>query len=113
MNRGVQVDPRKRTLAAYLEGVLKTSAKPRVAENTFRDYEKHLRKQVVPTLGSKRLDQITPGQIRALYVKAAQGHPMETLFTSPSRRGSVLVRLWRFAESTWLSNAAGWSCSVP
>jgi integrase len=71
VDRGVQVEPGKRTLGAYLEEWLKTSAKPRVSENTFRDYGKHLRKHVIPALGSKRLDQITAAQIRALYQSMA------------------------------------------
>ena len=80
VDRGVQVEPRKRTLAAYLEEWLKTSAKPRVSENTFRDYEKHLRRHVIPALGSKRLEQVTPGQIRALYQGMADqglGRPVQ------------------------------------
>jgi hypothetical protein len=67
VNRGIRVDPGKRTLAAFLEGWLETSAKQRVAENTFRDYGKHLRRHVIPGLGSKRLEHVTADHIRGLY----------------------------------------------
>ena len=71
VDRGVQVEPGKRTLGAYLDGWLETSAKPRVSQNTFRDYGKLLRKFVIPALGSKRLEQVNPSQIRALYQSMA------------------------------------------
>jgi integrase len=68
---GIQVEPGKRTLGAYLENWLVTSAKPRVSENTYRDYAKLLRKFVIPALGSKRLDQVAVDQVRALYQSMA------------------------------------------
>jgi hypothetical protein len=96
VNRGVQVEPGKRTLAAYLEDWLKTSAKPRVAENTFRDYGKHLCRHVIPALGSKRLEQVTPAQIRALYQAMADQGSVE-LFSTPTpsfaRRSRQLLRI--------------------
>src|SRR4051812_12817267 len=54
-DRGVKVQPGKLTLTAWLESWLEGSAKRRVSARTFRDYEKLLRKFVVPAIGSKRL----------------------------------------------------------
>ena len=48
-----------------------TSAKPRVSETTYRSYASLLRRFVIPGLGSKRLDQVTPDQVRALYQSMA------------------------------------------
>jgi hypothetical protein len=64
---GTFVEPARMSLNSYLDKWLETAAKPRVGPRTFQDYTWLLKKYVRPTLGERRLDQITPLEIQGLY----------------------------------------------
>jgi integrase len=79
------------------------------ARNTFRDYGKVLRKFVIPALGSRRVDQVTPKEIRALYQSMADQGLCRTVQHTHSilrhaLQGAVTDRLltWNPAAGTKL-----------
>jgi len=59
---GVQV-----TLDEFLDHWLKTAAKPKVREKTYRDYEAMLRRYVRPNIGTKDMAVLSPLDIQGAY----------------------------------------------
>lgn len=69
VDAGTFVEPCRQTLAEYLERWLETVAKLSVADRTLEDYRARLRRDVVPTLGHRRLDQLSVQDVQALYAE--------------------------------------------
>lgn len=67
ISTGTFVEPSQMTLSAYLDKWLKAAACPRVREKTFRSYEDVLRLYVRPAMGERRLADVRPFDIQALY----------------------------------------------
>ena len=59
---GVQV-----TLDEFLDHWLKTAAKPKVREKTYRDYEAMLRRYIRPYIGTKSIAVLSPLDIQGTY----------------------------------------------
>jgi integrase len=66
------VDPGRRTVKAFLEEWLKTTARLRVSPNTWARYESIVRLHLVPHLGHLRLDRLTGDHIEALWLTLEQ-----------------------------------------
>ena len=64
---GVIVEGNGLTVSKYLDRWIETAAKPRLSGRTFADYEDLLRRYVRPALGRKRLGDLRPLDIQALY----------------------------------------------
>lgn len=64
---GTFVDPAPITLGAYLDRWLNEAAKPKVRERTHADYASLLARYVRPVLGGRRLRDLTPLDVQALY----------------------------------------------
>ena len=64
---GSFVEPTKMTLNSYLDHWLETAARPGVRQRTYDGYEGLLERHVRPPLGDRRLHQLTPIEIQALY----------------------------------------------
>jgi integrase len=65
---GVFIEPSAMTLNAYLDQWLETAAKPGVSKRTFSDYEDLMRRYVRDVLGSRKLSQVSPLEVQALYM---------------------------------------------
>lgn len=68
-DRGVLQTMTTDTVNEYLDHWLDVAARPRLRESTFRDYRWMLERYVRPAIGNKRLAQLTPLDIQALYSK--------------------------------------------
>ena len=64
---GSLVEPVRLSLDAYLDQWIEDAVKPRVRPRTLQDYRRFLDQHVRPTLGTRRLDRITPLDIQKLY----------------------------------------------
>ena len=67
LDMGSFVEPTKMTLNSYLDHWLETAARPGVRQRTYDGYEGLLERHVRPPLGDRRLHQLTPIEIQALY----------------------------------------------
>jgi integrase len=64
---GAVVEGNGVTLGKYLDRWLQVAARPRVSDRTFADYEDLLRRYVRPAMSRKRLSDVRPLDIQALY----------------------------------------------
>src|SRR5687767_12174778 len=67
ISTGTFVESSPLTVSAYLDRWLETAARPRLTERTFISYKWFLKQHVRPTLGDKRLTDIRPLHIQAIY----------------------------------------------
>ncbi|NPV52647.1 MAG: site-specific integrase [Firmicutes bacterium] len=61
------VEPTKATVGEYLSDWMKDIAIPRLRTRTAMEYEGLLKRYVYPTLGQRKLMQLTPQEIQKLY----------------------------------------------
>ena len=66
------IDADSSTLGQYLDQWLEAAAKPKLRPRTLYEYEQLLRRYVRPQLGSRRLADVTPLDIQALYSRMTQ-----------------------------------------
>lgn len=64
---GTFIEPSPTTVDDYMKKWLETAARPRLRDNTYREYEGLLCRYVSPTLGGKRLSDVRPLDIQSLY----------------------------------------------
>lgn len=64
---GTFIEPSPITVDEYMKKWLETAARPRLRDNTYREYEGLLCRYVSPTLGGKRLSDVRPLDIQSLY----------------------------------------------
>lgn len=69
MSKGVLVTGSNVTVQEYLEHWLEEVHKPTVRLKTYIDYQGLLRNYIVPTLGTTKLQNLTPQQVQAFYSK--------------------------------------------
>jgi integrase len=67
LDLGTFVEPMSMTVSEYLDKWLLAAAKPRLAERTYGDYEELLQRYVRQVLGNKKLSDLKPLHIQALY----------------------------------------------
>src|SRR5882724_8933367 len=67
ISSGTFVEDSRITIDAYLKKWLATAARPRLRDNTYREYEGLIDRYVTPTLGAKRLSEVRPLDVQALY----------------------------------------------
>ncbi len=60
-------EPSKKTLNEYLDQWLESTVKSRVRDRTYRDYCSLLDRYIRPALGGRRISQIGPMEIQAVY----------------------------------------------
>jgi integrase len=72
LDLGTFVEPSSITLDEYLNTWLETSAKKRVRERTYVDYQYVLNRYVRPDLGNKKLSDLRPLDIQLLYSNIQQ-----------------------------------------
>lgn len=85
------------TLDEYLDKWLQESARHRLAENTFENYESYLARYVRPHLGAIRIDRIRPLEIQSLYNRMLESVSPRTVRYTHSILSSALKQAvkWR------------------
>lgn len=68
LDQGTYVEPRKVTLAAFLDEWL-AAVKPTIRPSTFASYESMVEKHVKPRLGSLPLQSVTAGRLNGFYAE--------------------------------------------
>jgi integrase len=74
LDEGIQVGAGKGKLSAYLDRWL-VNHKPSVDPETFRSYSTTVRLYINPHLGSKRLDKLTPDDVRDMITTLQKSSP--------------------------------------
>lgn len=69
---GTFIEPSPTTVDDYMKKWLETAARPRLRDNTYREYEGLLCRYVSPTLGGKRLCDVRPLDIQSLYTTMSE-----------------------------------------
>lgn len=64
---GVALDHSKTTIDEYLDKWLEVSAKPRLKERTYEDYDQYLKRYIRPRIGKLKLSKLKPLDIQAVY----------------------------------------------
>jgi integrase len=64
---GIFIEPSRETLNEYLDRWLKTAAKPRLREHTFRSYKEWLERYIREPLGDRRMGELRAPCIQAVY----------------------------------------------
>ena len=72
MNTGSYVMPGRLTLAEWIRDSWLPMTEPRVKPTTFHSYRRNLELHVLPTLGQKPLQQLTPPMLTTLYGQLAR-----------------------------------------
>jgi integrase len=72
VNNGSYVAPGRITLADWIQDGWLPITEPRVKASTFHSYKRNLELHVLPTLGRKQLQQLTPPMLNALYGQLAK-----------------------------------------
>jgi hypothetical protein len=67
ISAGTFVESLPTTVKEYLEKWLETAARPRLRENTYREYAGLIERYVKPALGAMRLSDIRPLDIQKFY----------------------------------------------
>ncbi|HTU98197.1 MAG TPA: site-specific integrase, partial [Solirubrobacteraceae bacterium] len=72
INNGAYVVPGRTTLAEWIRESWLPMTEPRIKPTTFHSYKRNLELHVIPMLGQKRLQQLTPPMLTGLYGRLAQ-----------------------------------------
>jgi integrase len=72
VNNGAYVIPGRTTLSEWIRDSWLRMTEPRVKPTTFHSYRQNLELHVIPVLGQKRLQQLTPPMLTGLYGRLAQ-----------------------------------------
>ena len=72
ISTGTFVEPSTLNVNDYLNKWLKGAAQPRLRDNTYREYEGLLNRYVIPKLGDKRLCDVRPLDVQALYASMSE-----------------------------------------
>lgn len=64
---GVLIEPARMSLDEYLDHWLETAVKPRVRTRTHKEYSDTLRRYVRPRIGARRLGNLKPVDVQAVY----------------------------------------------
>ncbi len=73
LNTGSYVVPGRTTLADWIRDSWLPITEPRVKPTTFHSYKRNLEHHVIPVLGAKPLQQLTPPMLNSLYSGLAIG----------------------------------------
>jgi integrase len=73
LQQGVYVEPAKLTLAEFLNDSWLPAVKGSLRPTTYSSYETHVRCYLVPAFGDRKLQQLTPPMINALYGELIAG----------------------------------------
>jgi integrase len=68
-SNGVLVGQGEQKLSDYLTHWFTSSKKAKIRERTYEEYKKQLDRYITPTLGERKLSQITPLAIQDIYTK--------------------------------------------
>jgi integrase len=83
ISTGMFVEPSPLTVDDYLDKWLLNAAKPRVRERTFSDYSELLKRYVRPAIGKRRLSDLRPLDIQALYSHMTAPKPTKDAESQP------------------------------
>ncbi len=100
ISTGTFVEASPLTINAFLDKWLQAAARPRVRESTFASYEVVLRIYIRPALGSKKLSDVRPLDLQALYSGMQErGLSARTIRYAHSVLASALTQAvkWRMA----------------
>jgi integrase len=67
LDTGTFVEASQQTFGSFVRQWLETSAKPRVRERTFADYESLATRYLLPALAHRKLSNITAAEIQSIY----------------------------------------------
>jgi integrase len=67
ISSGTFVEASPLTIESYLEKWLTTAARPRLRDNTYREYGGLIDRYIKPALGDKRLSDVRPLDVQAFY----------------------------------------------
>jgi hypothetical protein len=68
ISAGIFVESSPTTVEEYLDKWLETTARPRLRDNTYREYAGLIERYVKPSLGAMRLCEMRPLEIQKFYV---------------------------------------------
>ena len=66
---GLSTEPTSATLAEFLKSWLENTAKPALRPTTYRTWDWHIRKRILPRIGGMKLAKIRPDQIQGFYAQ--------------------------------------------
>ena len=66
---GTFTEPSRQTVATYLRQWLQSAAKGKLRPQTYQSYESLIRRHVLPRIGDRRLSQLGPVEVQALYTE--------------------------------------------
>lgn len=72
LDTGLYVEPKKWTLAQYLEHWLDTYGKPNLAPSTYASYERIIRKHISLEMGQISIEKVQPMHIQAYYSRSSR-----------------------------------------
>jgi integrase len=72
ISAGTFVESSPDTVQEYLNKWLETAAKPRLRENTYKEYEGLIERYVKPTLGAMRLSDLRPLDVQKFYASLTE-----------------------------------------
>jgi integrase len=72
ISSGTFVEASPITVETYLEKWLTTAARPRLRDNTYREYGGLIDRYIKPVLGEKRLSDVRPLDVQAFYTSLTQ-----------------------------------------
>jgi integrase len=70
---GLNLADEKQTVAQYVKRWLRVTKQPDLVDKTYTDYEGLYRVNIVPYIGHKRLDKLTPDDVQAMYTPSRSG----------------------------------------
>jgi integrase len=114
ISTGTFIEASTLTVGEYLDKWLQTAARPRLTERTYISYEWLLKNYVRPSIGDKRLSDVRPLDIQALYsllaaVKLKTGEKAQSGTTYGLGLSARSVRYTHAVLSSALKQAVRWN----
>ena len=72
ISAGTFVESSPTTIEEYLDKWLETAARPRLRDNTYREYAGLIERYVKPALGAMRLSEMRPLEIQKFYIELSE-----------------------------------------
>lgn len=80
VEKGVSVDAKKQTVAAFLQDWLENSQKQSLRPRSYERYEEVVRLHIAPVIGQYQLQKLSPQHVQALYAqKQDEGYSSTTV----------------------------------
>lgn len=108
LDAGTYVAPSKLTLRDFLVDEWLPAIAGTLRESTYESYAGNIRRHVVPAIGARRLQQVTPALLNSLYAELGREREVEG-----ERREPLSPRTIRYVHTILrraLADAVRWNC---